>query len=54
VVGARLERRYQSLVLGPVPQWKPDLNKVVASHFWEDTPDRLRTYLDPATVELTK
>jgi peptidoglycan/LPS O-acetylase OafA/YrhL len=44
----------QVVAVGPVPQWKPDLDKVIAAHYWNDTPDRLIDYLDPATVGLSR
>jgi peptidoglycan/LPS O-acetylase OafA/YrhL len=40
----------QVVVVGPMPQWRPDLNKVIAAEYWDATPDRLRDHLDPAIV----
>jgi peptidoglycan/LPS O-acetylase OafA/YrhL len=33
------------VLIGPVPQWHPDLYKVIARHYWAATPERLNTYL---------
>jgi len=40
------------LVIGPIPQWKPDLDKVIAAHFWPDPPERLKDYLNADIVTL--
>jgi peptidoglycan/LPS O-acetylase OafA/YrhL len=34
------------VVLGPVPTWHPDLNQVIARHYWPDPPARINAYLD--------
>ncbi len=39
------------LVLGPIPQWKPDLHKIVGTDYWDATPRRLRTDLDEGTLD---
>ena len=42
------------MVLGPIPQWKPDLNETVARHYWNATPIRLNSYLDPDVLALDR
>lgn len=37
------------LVLGPIPQWKPDLYKVIGTKYWDATPKRLNDDLDEGT-----
>jgi peptidoglycan/LPS O-acetylase OafA/YrhL len=38
------------VLLGPVPHWTPDLHKVIASRYWESTPKRLATNLEPKSL----
>jgi peptidoglycan/LPS O-acetylase OafA/YrhL len=38
------------VLLGPVPHWKPSLNKVIASAYWENTPTRIATHLDEGVI----
>jgi hypothetical protein len=33
------------VVMGPVPQWQPDLYKVIARHYWPEPPARIQTHL---------
>ncbi|STX50232.1 O-antigen acetylase [Legionella busanensis] len=44
----------QVLILGPVPQWKPYLYKVIAKKFWFNTPKRISANLDKNALRTDK
>ncbi|STX27722.1 O-antigen acetylase [Legionella beliardensis] len=42
------------LILGPVPQWKPDLYKVIAKKFWLHSPKRINANLSLSALKTDK
>ena len=44
----------QVVLVGPVPRWKPELHRVVATQYWPTPPRYLNTALDRRTVALDR